>query len=390
MILARKFGGLQNDTRINQRLDTPYFWYSKDSMQIVSTIIDTVTAKQLVDEYIKSYFKYRTTEAMELGSSYVRLWQSTEALVLAGGKRLRPYMLLATYQAYNPEGKLSDIMPAAAAHELVHSAMLIHDDIIDRDSVRYGVKNISGQYNDYYSQFFQDPTELSHMSLSAALLAGDALIADAHMLIRKTNRAAELVDQAQAILNKEIFEVIGGELLDVEVAFLPKDSISLDTIAQYKTASYSFVGPLTTGAMLAQAPENDINILKELSLIVGIGYQLRDDLIGVFGNPALTGKSNASDITEGKRTYLVEKFEKLATSEQSEKFFAIFHHSDVDDEALRTIRDLLTETGSRAAVEQLIEDKRLRALEKVSNLSLSDDAKQLFITLIEQSLNREM
>jgi len=359
-------------------------------MQTVSKTLDTAVAKQLVDEYIKSFFQYRSAEAMELGPSYVRLWQSIEKLVLAGGKRLRPFMLLATYQAYNPEGTLNDILPAAVAHELIHSAMLIHDDIIDRDSVRYGVKNVSGQYEDHYSQFFDDKAELAHMSLSAALLAGDALIADAHMLVRKINRPAELVDQAEAILNKEIFEVIGGELLDVEVAFLPKDSINLDTIAKYKTASYSFVGPLTTGAMLAQAPENDINILKELSVVIGIGYQLRDDLIGVFGNPTTTGKSNASDIREGKRTYLIEKFEQLATPEQSEGLFSIFRRSDASEEELAKVRELLTITGARAAVEGLIEEKRASGVEKVNSLSLSDEAKKLYLDLIAQSLNREM
>ena len=359
-------------------------------MQTVSKTLDTAVAKQLVDEYIKSFFQYRSAEAMELGPSYVRLWQSIEQLVLAGGKRLRPYMLLATYQAYNPDGTLKDVLPAAVAHELIHSAMLIHDDIIDRDSVRYGVKNISGQYDEHYAEFFEDTAELAHMSLSAALLAGDALISDAHMLIRKTNRAAELVDQAEAMLNKEIFEVIGGELLDVEVSFLPKDSISLDTIAKYKTASYSFVGPLTTGAMLAQAPEKDIDILKELSIVIGIGYQLRDDLIGVFGNPTVTGKSNASDIREGKRTYLIEKFEQLASAEQSEELFSIFHRSDASDSDLARVRELLTETGARAAVEQLIEDKCVYAVEKVHSLSLPAEAKNIYLNLISQSLNREM
>ena len=122
-------------------------------MQTVSKPLDTTVAKQLVDDYIKSFFHYRSAEAMELGPSYVRLWQSIETLVLAGGKRLRPFMLLATYQAYHPEGTLNDILPAAAAHELIHSAMLIHDDIIDRDSIRYGVKNVSGQYDNTTANF---------------------------------------------------------------------------------------------------------------------------------------------------------------------------------------------------------------------------------------------
>jgi geranylgeranyl diphosphate synthase type II len=359
-------------------------------MQTVVNFITTEAAKKLTDAYIQAFCERRTAEALQLGPSYFRLWKSIENLILAGGKRLRPYMLLATYQIYNPEGTLSDVLPAAVAHELIHSAMLIHDDIIDRDSMRYGVKNIYGQYNEYYSQFFEDKNEVSHMSLSAALLAGDALIADAHMLIRKINRPAELIDQAEAILNKEIFEVIGGELLDIEAAFLPKGTIALDTIAEYKTASYSFVGPLATGAMLAQAPEKDINMLKELSVIIGIGYQLRDDLIGVFGNEKTTGKSNTSDIKEGKRTYLVEKFEQLATPQQFDEFFAHFQCPNTTSEDLEIVRALLVETGARAAVEQLIEEKRVRALEKVHGLSLPDKAKQLYITLIDQSLSREM
>jgi geranylgeranyl diphosphate synthase type II len=359
-------------------------------MQIVSTTLDTKVAKQLVDEYITEFFQHRLTEAADLGPSYVRLWSAIETLVLAGGKRLRPYMLLATYQAYTPNGVLNDVLPAAVAHELIHSAMLIHDDIIDRDAIRYGVDNVSGQYKSYYNRFFTDAAEVEHMSLSAALLAGDALIADAHLLLRRTNRPAELVNQAESILNKEIFEVIGGELLDIEVAFMPKGTISLDTIAKYKTASYSFVGPLTTGAMLAQAPENDINILKEFSVIIGVGYQLRDDLIGVFGNPEVTGKSNDSDLKEGKRTYLIEKFEQLGTTEQHHKFFSLFHSQEASTEDIHVMKDLLNISGARTAVEQLIEEKRLLASEKVSSLSLSEENKQLYISLINQSLNRDM
>jgi geranylgeranyl diphosphate synthase type II len=359
-------------------------------MQPVATYITTATAKQLTDDYIKNYCQHRIAESLALGASYVRLWQSIEKLVLAGGKRLRPYMVLATYQAYNPSSVLADVLPAAVAQELIHSAMLIHDDIIDRDSVRYGVKNVSGQYDEYYSQFFDDKNELAHMSLSAALLAGDALITDSHLLIRKTNRPVELVNEAEAILNNAIFEVIGGELLDIEIAFLPKGTINTDTISIYKTASYSFTGPLTTGAILAQAPEKDINTLKELSIVLGIGYQLRDDLLGTFGDANATGKSNTTDIREGKRTYLIDAFEQVATSEQSQTFFAHFHQPDASDDELTTLKNLLVETGARSAVEQLIEEKRVHALEKVQSLSLPDDAKKIYQDLIKQCLDREV
>ncbi len=359
-------------------------------MQTVASLITTEAAKKLADEYIQSFCQHRSLEAAELGPTYVRLWQSIESLILAGGKRLRPYMVLATYQAYKSEAVLSDILPAAVSQELIHMAMLIHDDIIDRDTIRYGVKNVAGQYDDHYKNIVSDDAERSHMSLSAALLAGDALITEAHRVLRKTIQSTELIDQAEEILDTAIFEVIGGELLDTEVAYLPKGSISPDIIARYKTASYSFVGPLTTGAVLAQAPEHDINTLKEFSIILGIGYQLRDDLIGTFGNEAVTGKSTTTDIREGKRTYLIEQFELLANIEQNKKFFSIFHNSTATTEQLEEAKQLLAETGAQKAVEVLIDTKKAEALQKIDVLSLSPEAKQMYKALVEQCLNREL
>ena len=358
-------------------------------MQPVAFLIDVPTAKKLTDEYIQEFCQRRASEAMELGPTYAQLWQSIEKLILAGGKRFRPYMLLATYQAYQPTKPLGSVLPAAVAQELIHSAMLVHDDIIDRDTIRYGVQNIAGQYNESYKAYVHDDMERAHMSLSAALLAGDALIADAHKVLRKTELPTHLVDQAEDILNKVIFEVIGGELLDTEVAFLPKGSISADTIARYKTASYSFVGPITTGAVLAEAPEADITILREFSLILGIGYQLRDDLLGTFGDEALTGKSTTTDIKEGKRTYLIEQFDALATPEQANTFNQIFRRYDASEDEINTAKQLLAESGAKAKVEEKIKVLHEQVLTKIAQLSLTDQTKNIYEGLAEYCLNRE-
>lgn len=359
-------------------------------MQTIASIIDVSTAKKLTDEYIQTYCQLRSTEAAELGVSYARLWQSIEKLLLAGGKRFRPYMVLATYQAYHPEGNIKDVIPAAVAQEFLHSAMLIHDDIIDRDTTRYGVDNIAGQYNKYYSSLLENETERTHMSLSAALLAGDVLLADAHKILRKTNRSVELVNLVEETLNSVIFEVIGGELLDSEMAFATKGSISADTIARYKTASYSFVGPITTGALLAEAPETDINILREFSIIVGIGYQLRDDLLGTFGDEHITGKSATTDIQEGKRTYLIEQFEKLATEQQLTTFSNLFHRYDITTTEIETIKSLLINSGARASVEQEIMRLKSNATKKIRQLSLSSESKTVYKALVEYCLEREL
>lgn len=358
-------------------------------MQPVAFLIDVPTAKKLTDEYIQEFCQRRAAEAMELGPTYAQLWQSIEKLILAGGKRFRPYMLLATYQAYRPTEPLGSVLPAAVAQELIHSAMLVHDDIIDRDTIRYGVQNIAGQYNESYKAYVHDETERSHMSLSAALLAGDALIADAHKVLRKTESPTHLIDHAEDILNSVIFEVIGGELLDTEVAFLPKGSISAHTIARYKTASYSFVGPITTGAVLAEAPENDITILREFSIMLGIGYQLRDDILGTFGDEAVTGKSTTTDIKEGKRTYLVEQFDRLASKEQSLVFSRIFRRYDATNEEIQKVKQLLIDSGALEKVEQKIKELRQLSLEKIDQLSLSDETKKVYEGLVEYCLSRD-
>lgn len=358
-------------------------------MQAVAPPIDVLSAKKLTDEYIYEFCHQRSAEALEIGSSYARLWHTIEQLLLAGGKRFRPYMVLATYQAYLPNASLNDVLPAAVAQELVHLAMLIHDDIIDRDTIRYGVNNIAGQYDAFYAPVVSDHEERAHLSLSTALLAGDALLADAHMVLRRTNRPAELVNQAEAMLNQSIFEGIGGELLDSESSIAALPSTSAEIIARYKTASYSFIGPLATGAMLAQAPEADINTLQELGSILGIGYQLRDDILGSFGDSEATGKSSSSDIIDGKRTFLIEQFDQLATSEQKDTFYASFNTTDVTSNQLKTAKQTLVESGALQAVELKIDSYYMKATALIQALSLNEESKTMYEMLVQHCLRRE-
>ncbi len=359
-------------------------------MQVLPTIITPTDAKTYVDDQLATYFTKRLTDSAPLGASYTQLWRSIESLVMAGGKRFRPYMLLSAYQAYEPTGDLEEALPAALSQELLHQAMLIHDDIIDRDTTRYGIPNIDGQYQSHYLPYLEDSEERHHMSISAALLAGDVLISDAHRLLSSTKKPQNVVEQASQILSTAVFEVVGGELLDTEVAFLPKGSITAEIIAKYKTASYSFVSPLTMGAILAQAPAQEVTILKELSLHLGIGYQLRDDLLGVFGDETKTGKSTSTDITEGKRTYLVEQFDQLATDEQKSLFYSAFHSLDASDEAISQCKQLLVASGARSAVEAEIERHREATEAIIETLSVSAQSKEGFHTLVAKCLSREV
>lgn len=347
------------------------------------------SVKTLIDTHIEYYCNERRDQAAQISSRYALLWSTIENLLLAGGKRFRPYMLMTTYTAYAPDADTTDILPAAIAQELLHSAMLIHDDIIDRDTVRYGVKNIAGQYNDIYLPYAADTSEREHLSLSMAILAGDILLSDAHRLLRTINRPDELIAQAADILSHGIFEVIGGELLDSEAAILPPGSISAERIARHKTASYSFVSPLTMGAALAGAPSSELKKLAELSDCLGVGYQLRDDYLGVFGDESDTGKSTSTDITEGKRTYIIEQFDKRATAEQRRSFYQLFHRTDCSDAEIEEARTLLIQSGAQTAVTDYIDTLHNKANTIVADLKVSDEARSIFLDLITHCLERE-
>lgn len=347
--------------------------------------------KALIDIRLSEYCRVRVAGAQHVHPRYAQLWEAVRTLITAGGKRFRPYMLVTAYSAYAAaDADIEPILPAALAQELIHQAMLVHDDIIDRDTTRYGIKNIAGQYSDLYAKDIPDDAERGHMSLSSALLAGDVLLSDAYHFLSRTDVAPDRLAQATSILSNGVFEVVGGELLDTENSFLKEATISAESIARFKTASYSFISPITMGALLAGAPEQDIALLHQFAECVGIGYQLCDDLLGVFGDEEATGKSTTSDITEGKRTYLIEQFDVIASDEQKNTFYNVFHKADAKPAALAKAKELLEASGAKQQVENAINVLAAQANELIHAFTMSDEAKSIFRDLITQCFSRNV
>lgn len=358
-------------------------------MTQIAFATDLTKTRERVSSHLEDYCHQRTLEAAGHGSGYVTLWNSTSKLLLSGGKRFRPYILLAVYRAYAKEQDEEAVLPAALAQELIHFAMLVHDDIIDRDLIRYGVRNVMGQYEDFYEAFITDPAEKTHMARNAAMLAGDILLSDAYRLVSQVDAPKENIAQASEIMSRAVFEVVGGELIDTEAAFIQDPLITAKSIALHKTASYSFVGPMIMGAVLAGASQEQIDTLRAIAERLGVGYQLRDDLLGVFGNEEKTGKSASSDIKEGKRTYLMEQFEQYASAEQHEAFFKIFHNSQASEDDIAKARDLLVASGVKDRVEAEIDTLAEEARGLIGSLAISEADTQTFYALVDHCLQRE-
>lgn len=351
---------------------------------------DTVTKTDsltMLDQIITEYFEQSINDASKIDASYRQLWETLYALIRSGGKRLRPKMTLLAYEAFG--GTVSnDIICVAAAQELLHFSLLIHDDVIDRDYTRYGTLNVAGRYRELYSKFLPDNPDQIHFAHSAAILAGDLMLSGAHHLISSSNLPPEQKSIAQQLLSLSIFEVAGGELLDTELSFVPHTDGDAVKIARFKTAGYSFMIPLLTGARLANVDDARVEHLRHFAISLGVAYQLVDDLLGTFGEEAITGKSTTSDIIEGKCTYMVEQAANAMTVLEKSRFETSFGNKNASLDEVEEIKQILISTGAKAKTEQTIREYAEIASLSLKQLDLDENSYQKFAGLIRKVTER--
>ena len=301
--------------------------------------------KQAVDAYIVDRIHDRVAQATVVYPRYERLWREIARIYQAGGKRMRPYLTVVGYGALD-----AAIIPGAAVQELLHVAMLVHDDIIDRDVVRHSQPTVNGAYEADYAPLLP-PQQTTHYANSVALLAGDALLSEAYHLVQSAPFSSSVIRQLSERLSQSVFEVIGGELIDVEAGFIMTEQFDPMTIYRYKTASYSLVGPLVSGALCAEVDETTRGILQEFGTQCGIAFQLQDDLIGMFGDEATTGKSADTDVREGKRTVLIAEHQTMMNDEQAARFAQWFGMRDAPGQVLRQLKVDIEASGARQKTE---------------------------------------
>lgn len=321
--------------------------------------------KTRVDHRLDQFFDEQIAKSQSQSKEYERLWETIKAVAMSGGKRLRPYLLISSHAAF---GGSDDLLEIAAAHELLHISMLMHDDIIDRDSTRHGEPNVMGKYQVIYGpQVASD--DVDHYANSAALLAGDLLISSAYHLINGSQLTEVQRAQAMRILHDSIFTVVGGELSDVESSFMLPEMVDPLHVAHYKTAIYSCVNPLLTGAVLAGASGEDQDLLREFGVNLGIAFQLTDDLLGVFGSSVKTGKSTVSDLAEGKITYLITQALDNLSADEKKTFYLYFAKHDLTESEAETLRNIIMQSGAYTKTQSCIEQHIHKAEQALQHLS---------------------
>ncbi|WP_292698826.1 polyprenyl synthetase family protein [Microbacterium sp. 69-10] len=296
----------------------------------------------------------RAERSHAFSAPYAELWEAL-ARMAAGGKRIRPRMLMDAHEALGGTDRRS-ALDAACAMELLHLALVIHDDVIDRDLVRRGEMNITGRFAADAVVRGASPEAARAWGEASSLLAGDLVLTAAHSLLARLNVAQDRREAILDVFDDAVFESAAGEHDDVWLSLhleeiSPREVLEM---ADRKTASYSFAAPLLIAAILAGAGRDLIAELSTIARLIGVVYQLRDDVLGLFGDERQTGKSALSDLRAGKETLLVA----YARSDPAwAAVGTLFGDADLSVSDAQLIRSVIEESGATIFVESMIAER---------------------------------
>ena len=321
------------------------------------------------DEIIRRILDDGRHRAAAIDPDHVRLWEAL-ASATEGGKRFRPALVQFAHDALG-----GDLAGAAgevgAALELMHTAFVIHDDVIDGDHVRRGRPNVSGSFRARALADGADEAGADNYGRTAAILAGDLALTSAVRAVATCGAPTDVVRRLLDLFDEALHTTAAGELADVRLT-LGLTPVSLaESVAMEanKTGAYSFSLPLQAGAVLAGADEATVLRLGEVGRVLGVAFQLVDDLIGVFADSSVSGKSATGDLRTRKQTPL------LVHARSTPEWERIRLHlgRELDSDELAEVRGLLTACGSRRFVAQLADEQLAEARSVLAGLGLPVD-----------------
>ena len=252
-----------------------------------------------------------------------------------GGKRLRGFLAWLGYRLGGGRD-IKRIREISLALELLHSFLLIHDDIIDDSDIRRGKATIHKRYEKYFDSYY---------GLSQAIIIGDIVCFEAIKLINESKLAKDIKKQVLAKALNILLETGYGEALDVEYSHKKVNISKIMQMTTLKTAKYTFAGPLSIGAISAGTNKIMLSVLESFAINVGTVFQMQDDILGVFGDEKILGKSTLSDMREGKNTILIYKARDLASKKDREILDKLWGKKDARISDLKKVREIVKKSG---------------------------------------------
>lgn len=298
------------------------------------------------------------------------LYEPISYILALGGKRIRPTLTLMTAEIFGADYK--EALPAALAVEVFHNFSLIHDDIMDDAPLRRGNETVHEKWD-----------------LNTGILSGDAMLILAYQYFEQYEPAV-FRDLAK-LFSKTAIQVCEGQQWDVD--FENRDEVTIPEylkMIEYKTAVL-VAAAMKMGAIIATTSAENCDLIYDFGLNLGLAFQLQDDYLDAFGNPATFGKQVGGDIIENKKTYLYLKAKEFSTTEQREELMHLFSIQPVDTtDKVASVKNVFEKTGAAEATQQAITDFTMKAFETLAKMNISEDKKDILRLFGEKLMSRQV
>ena len=341
--------------------------------------------KDKIELRLKTFLDKKIVEAEKISDSSREIMQCIKDFSLRGGKRIRSILLIMAYKSLGGKNE-NAIIDIAVSAELMQSFLLIHDDIIDNDDLRRGGPTM----HIIYAEKYKDHNNSKKFGESIAIIAGDLLVSLGNEIISKSDFDEE---KRVKLLQKfnDIIKMTGyGEIIDILLGL--KTNVREEDILKMhklKTAIYTIEGPLYMGAIAAGVSDEQLKKLTNYAIPLGQAFQIKDDILGMFGSEEKLGKPADSDIKEGKKTLLILKVLENADKEQKELIGNALGNKDITKTELTKVREIIKKTGSLDYSEILAEKLVKKAKNIIKNSDFEKQGKDFLLEIADYIIKRD-
>jgi geranylgeranyl diphosphate synthase type II len=298
------------------------------------------------------------------------LYEPIQYILGLGGKKIRPVLTLMSAEIFDAD--YSKALPAALAVEVFHNFSLVHDDIMDDAPLRRGNVTVHEKWN-----------------INTGILSGDAMLILAYQYFEQYEPA--IFRELAKLFSKTALEVCEGQQWDVD--FETRSDVTIPEylkMIEYKTAVL-VAAAMKMGAIVAETSVENGELIYDFGLNLGLAFQLQDDYLDAFGNPATFGKQIGGDIIENKKTYLYLKAIEFASAEEKAKLLQLFSVSlDENETKIEAVKSIFNTSGASSATQQAIQDYTLKAFATLDKMNVSADKKAILKSFGENLMNRNV
>jgi len=344
--------------------------------------------RERLDRELEAWLGERGARLAAASPESAELVDEVARLVAGGGKRLRPALLALAYRACGGRSEAAAARLGLAT-ELLHTYLLIHDDVMDRAELRRGRATTHAAFAERH-RLQRVRGDAEHFGRTVAILAGDLAHTWAAELSRPHPGAEGDPEAVARAFDAMCEEVIGGQYLEM---LLPRreepTEEELLRVLRLKSGRYTVERPVELGALLAGAPAAVVDGFRSWGEAAGEAFQLQDDVLGTFGEAEAVGKPVASDLAEGKLTFLVHHALAGAAPEDREWLRGALGRGELAGADVERARRILRESGGLAAVVDMIEERLERAARALARLPLPAAALEPFAGFLDYLRERD-